>query len=119
MRDARRGSQATQLPDRGQPSPVWAAVSCDHSTVGRREDRPHHDRQGRCDHHPLVGRHRSGQAEGTGNDELERLAFLSKVSEGLRQAEAGKVVSHEEVKRRFLVSRLDGQVDRTTPGPQL
>jgi predicted transcriptional regulator len=58
-------------------------------------------------------------AEGTGNDELERLAFLSKVSEGLRQAEAGKVISHEEVKRRFVASRLDGQVDRTTPGPQL
>ena len=32
----------------------------------------------------------------------ERLYFLAKVEEGLRQANAGKVVSHEDVKRRLL-----------------
>lgn len=33
---------------------------------------------------------------------MERLYFLAKVEEGLRQAEAGQVVSHEEAKRRVL-----------------
>lgn len=33
---------------------------------------------------------------------MERLYFIAKVEEGLRQAEAGKLVSHEDVKRRLL-----------------
>lgn len=33
---------------------------------------------------------------------MERLYFIAKVEEGLRQAEAGKTVSHEDVKRRLL-----------------
>jgi predicted transcriptional regulator len=32
---------------------------------------------------------------------MERLYFLSKVERGLRQADAGQVVSHEEAKRRL------------------
>ena len=32
---------------------------------------------------------------------MERLYFLSKVERGLRQIDAGQVVSHEEAKRRF------------------
>ena len=32
---------------------------------------------------------------------MEKLYFLSKVERGLRQIEAGQVVSHEEAKRRF------------------
>lgn len=34
---------------------------------------------------------------------IERLCFIAKIEEGLRQSQAGEVVSHEEVKRRFLV----------------
>jgi predicted transcriptional regulator len=50
-------------------------------------------------------------AEKRSNQELERLEFLSKVSEGLRQAEAGKLVSHEEVKARELAKRGPKQAD--------
>jgi len=35
-------------------------------------------------------------------DAMERLYFLAKVEEGLRQAEAGQTVSHKEAKRRIL-----------------
>jgi predicted transcriptional regulator len=35
-------------------------------------------------------------------DVMERLYFLSKVEEGIRQADAGQTISHEEVKRRLL-----------------
>jgi predicted transcriptional regulator len=34
-------------------------------------------------------------------DVMERLYFLSKVEEGIRQADAGQTMSHEEVKRRL------------------
>lgn len=34
-------------------------------------------------------------------DAVERLVFLSKVERGLSDAAAGRVVSHEEVKRRL------------------
>ena len=33
---------------------------------------------------------------------MERLYFLAKVEEGLKQAEAGQTVSHEEAKQRIL-----------------
>ena len=33
---------------------------------------------------------------------IERLCFIAKIKEGLRQSEAGRVVKHEEVKKRFL-----------------
>ena len=35
-------------------------------------------------------------------DAIERLCFIAKIEEGLRQSEAGHVVSHEEVKKQFL-----------------
>lgn len=35
-------------------------------------------------------------------DAIERLCFLAKVEEGLRQSEAGDVLSHEELKRQLL-----------------
>ena len=35
-------------------------------------------------------------------DAIERLCFIAKVEEGLRQSQAGKLVSHEEIKTRFL-----------------
>jgi len=35
-------------------------------------------------------------------DAIERLCFIAKIEEGLRQSEARRVVDHEEVKRRFL-----------------
>jgi predicted transcriptional regulator len=38
----------------------------------------------------------------TVEDVMEQLYFLAKVDEGLRQAEAGETVSHEEAKRRIL-----------------
>lgn len=41
-------------------------------------------------------------ADATVEQAMERLYFIAKVEEGLRQAEAGKLISHEEVKRRLL-----------------
>jgi predicted transcriptional regulator len=35
-------------------------------------------------------------------DAIERLCFIAKIEEGLRQSEAGQLVSHEEVKKQFL-----------------
>jgi predicted transcriptional regulator len=40
--------------------------------------------------------------DATVEDAMERLYFLAKVEEGLRQAEADETVSHEEAKRRIL-----------------
>ena len=34
-------------------------------------------------------------------DAIERLCFLAKVEEGLRQAERGETVTHQEAKRRL------------------
>lgn len=36
------------------------------------------------------------------DDAIERLCFLVKIEEGLRQSEAGQVLSHEEIKKQFL-----------------
>ena len=36
------------------------------------------------------------------DDVIERLCFIAKIEEGLRQSHAGQVVSHDEVKTRFL-----------------
>lgn len=36
-------------------------------------------------------------------DAIERLCFIAKIEEGLPQSRAGQVVSHDEVKKRFLV----------------
>ena len=33
---------------------------------------------------------------------IERLCFIADIKEGLRQSEAGHVISHGEVKKRFL-----------------
>jgi hypothetical protein len=33
---------------------------------------------------------------------IERLCFIAKIEEGLHQSRDGKVVSHDEVKKRFL-----------------
>ena len=33
---------------------------------------------------------------------IERLCFIAKIEEGLRQSDAGQLVSHEEVKKHFL-----------------
>jgi predicted transcriptional regulator len=41
-------------------------------------------------------------ADATVEQAMERLYFIAKVEEGLRQAEAGKTISHEDVKRRLL-----------------
>ena len=41
-------------------------------------------------------------ADATVEQAMERLYFIAKVEEGLRQPEAGKLVSHEGVKRRLL-----------------
>lgn len=40
--------------------------------------------------------------DATIEDAIERLCFIAKVEEGLRQSEAGQVVPHEEVKKQFL-----------------
>ena len=36
------------------------------------------------------------------DDAIERLCFIAKIEEGLRQSEAGELVPHEEVKKQFL-----------------
>lgn len=40
--------------------------------------------------------------DATFEDAMERLYFLAKIEQGLRQAEAGQTVSHEEAGRRIL-----------------
>ncbi len=39
--------------------------------------------------------------DSTLEDAIERLCFLAKVEEGLRQSEAGETVSHDEATRRL------------------
>lgn len=39
--------------------------------------------------------------DATIEDAIERLCFLAKLETGLRQSAAGRVVSHEEVKKQF------------------
>ena len=34
-------------------------------------------------------------------DAIERLCFIAKIEEGLRESDAGRVTAHEEVKNRF------------------
>lgn len=36
------------------------------------------------------------------DEAIERLCFIAKIEEGLRQSQAGQVVSHDEIKKRFL-----------------
>ena len=40
--------------------------------------------------------------DATVEDAMERLYFLAKIEKGLRQADEGQTVSHEEAKRRLL-----------------
>jgi predicted transcriptional regulator len=40
--------------------------------------------------------------EATMDEAIERLCFIARIEEGLRQSQAGQVVSHDEVKKRFL-----------------
>lgn len=39
--------------------------------------------------------------DATLEDAIERLCFLAKVAEGLRQSEAGELIPHEEIKKQF------------------
>lgn len=41
-------------------------------------------------------------ADATVEQAMERLYFLAKVEEGIRQADAGRVADHDDVKRRVL-----------------
>lgn len=41
-------------------------------------------------------------ADATIEQAMERLYFIAKVEEGVRQANAGKLLTHEDVKRRLL-----------------
>jgi predicted transcriptional regulator len=36
------------------------------------------------------------------DEAIERLCFIAKIEEGLRQSKTGHVVSHDEIKKRFL-----------------
>ena len=38
----------------------------------------------------------------TFEDAIERLCFIAKIEEGLRQSDARQLVSHDEVKKKFL-----------------
>ena len=40
--------------------------------------------------------------DATVEDAMERLYFLDKIERGLKQAEAGEGLSHEDVKKRFV-----------------
>jgi predicted transcriptional regulator len=40
-------------------------------------------------------------ADATVEDAMERLYFLAKIERGVADAEAGGVIAHDEVKRRF------------------
>jgi len=40
--------------------------------------------------------------DATLDDAIERLCFLAKVEEGLRQSQTGELVTHEDVKKQFL-----------------
>jgi len=40
--------------------------------------------------------------DATLDDAIERLCFIAKVEEGLRESEAGELTPHEEVKKNFL-----------------
>jgi predicted transcriptional regulator len=40
--------------------------------------------------------------DATLEDAIERLCFIAKVEEGLRQSESGELVPHEEVEKQFL-----------------
>jgi len=39
----------------------------------------------------------------TMDEAIERLCFIAKIEEGLRQSRAGRLVSHDDAKKRFLV----------------
>jgi predicted transcriptional regulator len=36
------------------------------------------------------------------DEAIERLCFIAKIEEGLRQSREGQLISHDEVKKRFL-----------------
>lgn len=40
--------------------------------------------------------------DATVEEAMERLYFLAKIERGMEQAESGRTVSHDEVKRRFI-----------------
>jgi predicted transcriptional regulator len=40
--------------------------------------------------------------DATLEDAIERLCFLAKIEEGLRQSEAGELIPHEKIKKQFL-----------------
>jgi len=40
--------------------------------------------------------------DATLEDAIERLCFIAKVEEGLRQSDAGDLIPHEEIKKQFL-----------------
>ena len=40
--------------------------------------------------------------DATLDDAIERLCFIAKIEEGLRQSDAGELISHDEVKKHFL-----------------
>lgn len=39
--------------------------------------------------------------QATIEDAIERLCFIAKIEEGLRQSAAGQLIPHDEVKKRF------------------
>lgn len=49
-------------------------------------------------------------ADASVEEAMERLYFLSKIERGLEQANAGKTLSHEEVRRRLGFVNETGQV---------
>ena len=76
-------------------------AGCELSAVGRSDD-------GRIPIMETTEKQRAIEAlktlpdQATMEDAIERLCFIAKIEEGLRQSAAGRLVSHDEVKRQFV-----------------
>jgi predicted transcriptional regulator len=63
---------------------------------------------GKIDYVDISGKQRAIEAlqtlpeQATMDDAIERLCFIAKIEEGIRQSEARQLVSHEDVKKQFV-----------------
>ena len=90
---------------RGSPAPGIRVST--HTTLGRQRKNVHTD-DGRILNMETTEKQRAIEAlkalpeRATIEDAIERLCFIAKIEEGLRQSEAGQLVPHDEVKKQFL-----------------
>lgn len=97
----------------GERSFTWSVSPSIHSIRGKVEDWPSSgsDQFRRLESGSMPGQTKKQRAleavsalpeDATLEDAIERLCFLAKIEEGLRQSDAGELVAHEEVKKQFL-----------------